>query len=148
MKISIDTSTDSHDHIKHVIALLQNVVGTPVSQIPTNMPAEEKPENPGYVNIFAENPSTPAEPEPAKSSETPFFNMFADNPKPAEPTQPETPAVSTINQYNDVPENNLQKPTVQTTTPERAPPQTAPPEVDMFGFFNKAREKKESLRPY
>ena len=153
MKISIDTTEDSHDHIKEAIALLQNIVG---SSAPTTSSSSDG----GYVNIFAENPTTsePApEPEQPAAPEQAFFNIFGDDPAPSQPSEPtpepETPQEPTqdqvfgmpVMQAASEPAPQADQPSVQTTTPTREPPKNAPPDVDMFDFFSKAKTK---INPY
>ena len=148
VKISIDTTEDSHDHIKHVIAMLQNVVGNTAV---TN--AQPSSSDNSYVNIFAENP-TPSEPtpEPTTPAEQSFFNIFGEDPNPAEPEpapEPSPPSqvfgmpVAQAAPTTETPQSD--QPTVQTVTPTRAPPTNAPPDIDMFDFFNKS---KNQVKPY
>ena len=68
MKISIDTKEDSHDEIRKVINMLQNILGD-AHQIFSNLPA-------------ALNDSSTAA-ESANSS--PFANIFGDSPAPTPP---------------------------------------------------------------
>ncbi len=149
VKISIDTKEDSHDHIKHVIAMLQNVVGSSAST--NSSSASTSSDNGGYVNIFADNP-TPSEPTP--TTEQAFFNIFGDDPAPStpaepspqvEPAQQEPSQVFGIPVAQAAPEPQTDQPTVRTVTPQRAPPSNAPPDIDMFDFFNKS---KNQVKPY
>jgi hypothetical protein len=140
VKISIDTKDDSHDHIKHVITMLQNIVGS----APTNAPSS--PDS-GYVNIFAENPAQ-SEPEPqATAPEPSFFNIFGDEPAPSQPEPVQSQVVDMpVAQAAPVQqETPAQQLGIETVTPQRAPPRNAPPEVDMFAFFSKAKSK---ITPY
>lgn len=151
MKISIDTNEDSHDHIKHVIEMLQNLVG---SNAVTN---SETGTDTGYTNIFAENPKPP-EPKPetqsrpaqSTTSETPFFNIFGEGTQ-APPTessaQPAQTQPAAASQQDNPDDPRFQKPSIKTTTPERAPPENAPPDVDMFDFFNKTKDNNK-VEPY
>ena len=69
MKITIDTKEDSHDDIKKVISMLQNMVAHSSSN---------------NSLMFEDNSSSnyPSEssPEPAKEATGAFLNMFGDNP--------------------------------------------------------------------
>ena len=146
VKISIDTTEDSHDHIRHVISMLQNIVG---NNAVTNSTESSR----GYVNIFGENPtpSEPSTPEPTQSSasEPSFFNIFGEDPAPSTPEPPAEPSPPAEEQVFGMPvaqaAPTTDQPTVQTTTPQRAPPQNAPPDIDMFDFFNKS---KNQVKPY
>ncbi|MBI2656320.1 hypothetical protein HYX03_01105 [Candidatus Woesearchaeota archaeon] len=81
MKIEIDTKEDSHEDIKKVIRMLQNIVGDS-HEIFTNQPAESSAEATGsaFANIFGDT-SAPA--QAPTSSET------------ADETQPEEISEST-----------------------------------------------------
>lgn len=68
MKVSIDTKEDSHDEIKKVIRMLQNLVGDS-EEIFINQPAESsaQPAENTFTNIFGDASSSQ---ESATSSET------------------------------------------------------------------------------
>ena len=83
MKVSIDTKEDSHDEIKKVIKMLQNLVGDS-QEIFTNQPvSESNPQEVGstFTNIFGDASALPQQsaasevnqettPETAKEAET------------------------------------------------------------------------------
>ena len=67
MKITVDTQHDSHDDIKKVIRMLQNLVGDS-QEIFTNQPQTQETISP-IANIFGDTASTPSiSSEPAQSS--------------------------------------------------------------------------------
>ena len=62
MKVSIDTKEDSHEEIKKVIRMLQNLVGDS-EEIFTNQPAESsaQPAENAFTNIFGDTSNTSQE---------------------------------------------------------------------------------------
>jgi len=68
MKVSIDTKEDSHEEIRKVIKMLQNLVGDS-EEIFTNQPAESsaQPAESAFANIFGDASSSQ---ESINSSET------------------------------------------------------------------------------
>ncbi len=66
MKITVDTSHDTHDDIKKVIRMLQNLVGDS-GEIFTNQPQSQETVSP-IANIFGDAASTPSiSPEPEQT---------------------------------------------------------------------------------
>ena len=71
MKIEIDTKEDSHDDIKKVIKMLQNLVGDS-QEIFTNQVSESSAEATGsaFANIFGDTPSSQLPPSAETTEET------------------------------------------------------------------------------
>ena len=64
MKLTIDTKEDSHEHLKHVVAMLQRIIGEYQPAEPVQ--EEQGIREAGFVNLFgADSPSLP---EPKKDS--------------------------------------------------------------------------------
>ncbi|MBW3002000.1 hypothetical protein KY338_02440 [Candidatus Woesearchaeota archaeon] len=85
MKITIDTSQDSHSEIRKAIRMLQSIVGE--GSVYSNSPSR---------NIFDDpSPTLGSEPEPSSASEETTGSAFAsifDNPAPgSEEDKEETP---------------------------------------------------------
>ena len=77
MRISIDTTTDSHDHIKKVIDLLRNIVNdTSSSSVVTEQPGSP------FGDMFGDN-TPPAQPDPQPD---PHPNPQPDSPSEPDPT--------------------------------------------------------------
>jgi len=65
MKLTLDTKEDSHEHLRHVIAMLQSIIGGSEQDVhePGQQPVSQ---DQGFVNLFgADSPSLP---EPKKDS--------------------------------------------------------------------------------
>ncbi|MBI4144911.1 hypothetical protein HY493_01755 [Candidatus Woesearchaeota archaeon] len=75
MKITIDTASDSHDHIRRIIALLKGIVGESVQEVaqPSNIFDSPAPSGGSALsNFFDSSPaptSPPESPAPAPSVE-------------------------------------------------------------------------------
>ncbi|MBI2653651.1 hypothetical protein HYX02_02455 [Candidatus Woesearchaeota archaeon] len=72
MKISIDTKEDSHDEIKKVIKMLQNLVGD-AQEVFINQPvSEQSTETTGspFANIFGDTSSSEAQSTTTETQET------------------------------------------------------------------------------
>ena len=65
MRVTVDTAHDSHEDIKKVISMLQNLVGDS-QEIFTNQPQSSETSISPIANIFGDTASTPA----ASSEET------------------------------------------------------------------------------
>lgn len=72
MKITIDTKEDSHDDIKKVIRMLQNMVSH---------------EGSNNSLLFSDNTSSDASSDSSEASSGSFFNMFGDNPSQDSPLE-------------------------------------------------------------
>jgi len=69
MKISIDTKEDSHEEIKKVIRMLQNLVGDS-QEVFTNQPTSSSSQDTGSVfnNIFGDTSSSSQEATPSEAT--------------------------------------------------------------------------------
>lgn len=71
MKITIDTASDSHDHIRRIIALLKGIVGEVSESAPTNVFDSPAPAGGSVLGgFFDSSPAstpTPESPAPAPS---------------------------------------------------------------------------------
>tara|TARA_Y100000310_G_scaffold62055_1_gene57316 strand:+ start:2711 stop:3196 length:486 start_codon:yes stop_codon:yes gene_type:complete len=118
MRITIDTQQDSHENIKKVIKMLQNIVGEGA--------LSNSPE-------IIDNPSETSDSSPEPSS-SPLMNIFGDD----EPSQE-----TSTEKDSEVPTNILDTPgeTVPETTPE--PTTETPPTnafVNIFGDDEPSQE--------
>jgi hypothetical protein len=59
MQISIDTSKDSHDHIKHVISMLQRIVDSSNTSVSSTSDASAP-----FAGLFGDSAPHPIEPHP------------------------------------------------------------------------------------
>lgn len=84
MKLTIDTSSDSHHDIRKAIRLLQSIVGE--NEVFTNEPAQQSsgvfdnssPEVGGFMNMFDTPTQTESTPEPQeqKQDDIPQVEFF------------------------------------------------------------------------
>ena len=81
VKLSIDTSADSHEHIKHVIDLLQRIVGASNGSSPAPSPMSMFDSAPQSGTGLADMFGAPAQASPEP---TPSMGMF-DSPIPQNP---------------------------------------------------------------
>jgi hypothetical protein len=89
MQISIDTSTDSHEHIRKVIELLKHVVGDSSS---SSAPASAETTSNAFAGIFGDSASPglpmstpPTQDAPAPTSQQPQVVDVWGNPKKPDP---------------------------------------------------------------
>jgi hypothetical protein len=92
VRITIDTKADSPDELKHVISLLQAVVGNqPYTNYASQAALSSTPQTYSPMSIFSDDPpagapiqqpAMPAAPAQAQSSPTPdLFSMFSSSPQ-------------------------------------------------------------------
>ena len=84
MKITIDTASDSHEHIRHVIGLLQRVVGE-VSQVQAAISSVDTNSGNPFAGIFGD--STPA--QPPQNAQTGGLQGTSAQPAPPSEQQPQ-----------------------------------------------------------
>ena len=67
MKLTLDTKEDSHEHLRHVIAMLQSIIGGSEQDVhePGQQPVSQ---DQGFVNLFGDATSSPSPPEQKKDS--------------------------------------------------------------------------------
>ena len=88
MKITIDTSHDSHDDIRKVIAMLKDLVGeVRTNYVPGTLQSKESHPAPGIFSMF-DSGTTLKEPEEQPQG---MFNMFNSEHAPVEVQPKEQP---------------------------------------------------------
>src|SRR3989338_1644161 len=99
MKVSIDTKEDSHEEIKKVIKMLQNLVGdsqevfTNDSSVSSPQSSQEPAANP-FANIFGDS-SAPAAPQSEQAGTLSEPVSAAEPQQPAQSAEPEDESEST-----------------------------------------------------
>ena len=118
MRISVDTATDSHEHIRKVIDLLRHIVDGTASVV-------EQPSNPFGDMFGSSTPEpTPSPPDPTPTDPTP------------EPTEPSPDPTGTV---PGVP---------QTINPSSTLDQSQPPTVDVWGNQKEQKDPPDDIETY
>jgi hypothetical protein len=118
MKITVDTDTDSHEDIKKIITLLQEMVGSASvhsSSGALNIFGDDTPSASSQENVFnifeqSSPPSTPSEPV-SENTENSVFNIFeqpVESPKAEESSTP-TGFFETLNMPEHVEEEKKEE---------------------------------------
>ena len=149
MKITIDTQHDSHENIKKAIKMLQSVVG---GDVYTNDPdiftepkesatttETEKTETP-YVNIFGDDPDPEPSPEPQPPEDP--TEPIPDPIPPEDPTEPPTESAP-VNAFTNIFGDTSSTPESTDETPSAESLTTPPEEETTTETEEEPEEEKE-----